>query len=47
MNNIENNIIMDNQNQITSYEVDTGLIKIGYIFENKSKKITLNEKNIT
>lgn len=42
MNNIENNIIMDNQNQITSYEVDTGVIKLGYIFENKTKSITLN-----
>ena len=41
MENVEEKVIIDNKNQITSYEVDTGIVKLGYIYENKKKNIVL------
>ncbi|MCQ2958404.1 MAG: hypothetical protein MJ180_05850, partial [Candidatus Gastranaerophilales bacterium] len=41
MENVEEKVILNNQNQITSYEVDTGEVKLGYIYENNNKNITL------
>ena len=41
MENVEEKVILDNKNQITSYEVDTQTVKLGYIFDGKQKNITL------
>ena len=41
MENVEEKVILDNKNQITSYEIDTGIVKLGYIYNNKKKNIVL------
>ena len=42
MDNVHEEVILDNKNQITSYEVDTGNVSLGYIFNDKNKTIKID-----
>ena len=41
MDSVHETIILDNKNQITSYEIDTGEVCLGYIFEGTKKKVKI------
>jgi len=42
MDSVHEEVIVDNKNQITSYEIDTEEVRLGYIFEDKNKSIKID-----
>ena len=42
MDSVHEKIILNNQNQITSYEIDTGTATLGYIYSGQNKTVKIN-----
>ena len=39
MDKVNEKVVIEGQNQIISYEIDAGILDLGYIYENKNKSI--------